>query len=204
MSKLKLKDYFRIHFDIPSLTVILLIILIIYRPAAILFLKFVQVITRKIDIPQWVKDVVINVSSEIIGALIIALIIFLYLKLTSKPFFAGKYKAYEKIEKDGGVEVFEEWGTINLTYNIFFKSMKGTLVSTDGSVKFKLSGEIDKERYFKGTYIQQDKPSALRLGAFLMLVNPYGESYEGMFLHFSPTTTITQPEKGFAKWVRIN
>lgn len=204
MSKLKIKDYFRIHFDFPTLTVILLLILICIRPFTVLFFKFVQIITIKINIPQWAKDVCINVSSEIIGAVIIALLVFLYLKLTSKPYFAGEFKAYEKVINEDKSEVYEEWGTIILTYNILFRSMKGILLKSDGTVNLKLVGEIDKERYFKGTYNQQGKPSALRLGSFLMLIDSDGDNYEGMFLHFSPTTAITQPKIGYAKWVRIN
>jgi hypothetical protein len=202
MSKLKLKDYFRVHIDIPTIIIVLLCILIGYRQLANFTFHGIIFLTQKIEFPAWFKDVSINVLSEFIAAAILIFLGYLYFRTKRKPFFAGNFTAYE-ITKNAGADVKTEWGTLRLTYNIFSKRIKGVLRSTDGKTSIHLDGQFDKERYLSGTYIEKEKPSRLRLGAFLMLLEGDGDNYEGTFIHVSPLTGFDKPELGHAKWEKI-
>ena len=128
---------------------------------------------------------------------------YIYFRTRTKPFFAGKFVAYEVIKISDSEEESKAWGDLRLTYNVFSRRLKGILKSTDGKVCIQLQGEFDKERYFRGTYIEKDKPSRLRLGAFLMLLDSEGDNYIGVFLHVSPTTNLDKPELGYARWEKV-
>ncbi len=146
------------------------------------------------------KDVSINVISEIIGFFILLGLGFIYFRMNKKPFFAGEFITYQLEEKEDGSSEYVEWGSLMLTYNIFTNQLKGIMISKKKDICLKVTGEFDKERYFRGTYVEKDKPSRLRLGAFLMLLDSDGDNYEGSFMFVSPTTTIDEPQVGKARW----
>ena len=203
MSKLKFRDYLRIHIDIPTVVIILLFVLIVYRQVTNFIFQSITFLTQEIKFPSWTKDISINVISEFVAVGILIFWGYLYFRLKTKPFFAGEFKAYEITKTLGQADTKTEWGNLKLTYNIFSKRIKGILRSKDDQVCIQLEGEFDKERYFRGTYIEKDKPSRLRLGAFLMLLDSNGDNYEGAFMHVSPTTKIDTPEPGHAIWEKV-
>ena len=203
MSKLKFRDYLRIHIDIPTVVIILLFVLIVYRQVTNFIFQSITFLTQEIKFPSWTKDISLNVISEFVAVVIFLFLGYLYFRLKSKPFFAGEFIAYEITKTLGQADTKTEWGNLKLTYNIFSKRIKGILRSNDGQVCIQLEGEFDKERYFRGTYIEKDKPSRLRLGAFLMLLDSNGDNYEGAFMHVSPTTKIDTPEPGHAIWEKV-
>lgn len=202
MSKQKFKDYLKVHIDIPSLIVILLILFIFWRKLTIIIFNSCEFIYQEVNPPEWVKNIGLGIVSNILSAAILIFIGYLYFKLKTKPFFAGNFTAYEITKNTGAADTETEWGNLTLTYNIFSKRIKGILRSKDNQVCITLSGEFDKDRYLRGTYIEKDNPSRLRLGAFLMLLSPNGDNYEGSFMHLSPSTGFDKPELGFAKWIK--
>jgi len=203
MSKLRFRDYFRIHIDISSIVIILLVILIGYRSVANYLFHWVDWISKEIKWPTWFGEFSLNFFSDVISAIVLIYLGYLILGWKKKPYFAGKFKAFEIVKDKKGNETETEWGILILSYNIFLSRLKGVLKSKDGTVCIELNGSFDKERYFRGTYIEKDKPSRLRLGAFLMLLDANGDNYKGSFMHVSPTTAIDEPELGFARWEKI-
>lgn len=198
----KIRDYFRLHIDIPTIVIILLIVAIVYRPFANFLFSRIGIASQIIKAPAWAKDIILNVISEFIAAFLLVVVGYIYIKYNSHPYFAGSFTAFAVTKIQGQPDDEEEWGDLRLTYNIFSKKIKGELKSKAGDARLKIDGEFDKERYLRGTYIDADKPSSLRLGAFIMLLNKNGDDYEGMYIALSPLTDSEQPEMAYAKWKR--
>ncbi len=201
-NKLKFRDYLRVHIDLTTIVIVLLIVAIFYRPLLGYLFNFIEFTNQKITFPVWVRDFLINIGSEILALLFITFMIFIFIKLKSKPYYAGSFTAYEIIKEKGKPNVQNEWGSLYLTYNIFTKRVKGILTHNASPITIKIDGVFEKERYLRGSYIEKNKPSRLRLGAFIMLLDVEGDDYIGEFLHFSPTTGFEDIGLGEAKWVR--
>jgi hypothetical protein len=146
------------------------------------------------------KDLAISVMANVITAIIAVLFGYILYKINSKPFYAGKFTAYE-IYTDCGDEA--EWGELMLTYNLLNKKVKGILKHKSKNITIKINGTFERERYLVGTYIENSRPSRLRLGSFIMTINPEGDIYEGSFLHLSPTTGYENANLGKARWEKV-
>jgi len=203
MSKPKLRDYLRIHIDIPNIIIILLCVLILYPTLSNWAFSGIEWISKKVTTPSWWGEVGVNVLSEFIAFALLAFLGYLIVLFSRKPYYAGKFKTFEVTKKAGQSDTEVEWGELRLSYNLFTKRLKGVMRSLDQKVCIELNGVFEKERYFRGTYIEKDKPSRLRLGAFLMQMQLDGDNYEGAFIHFSPTTGLIEPELGYAKWEKL-
>lgn len=205
----KIVSYFRLHFSLSSIVVLLLIGNLIYTPLA----SFIKLQANNAAALQGAKEVLkdfgINILSDIIATGIIGLIIFFIFKIKYKSSLSGHFTAFDikvvETTRDGVVTKSEErtpWGEVILTHNLFTNEFRGRLTNTDKNVEIELSAKFERSEYLRGSYIESTSETRRRIGAFLLKLDGNGKNFIGSFVFVDPDDRNYTPQSGRAEWIR--
>lgn len=193
----EIEGYCRLHIDLNTIVIILLIILIFHRAFLGFVFSSVSFIETKFTIPEWIPGFLIGTLSNFISALILIPIIFWVFRISYKSKLCGKFKAFDIIN---GKEEF--WGNLKLTYNIFSNRIRGRMRSDKHDADIIIDAIFERGEYLRGYYIEQKKVNRRRMGAFLLILDGSGDSYSGSYVFVDPKSNNIIPQEGKVKWVR--
>jgi len=190
-----IKKFFNIHFDLPAIIIVLLIISLFYRRIVYIIFSFIEFLETNLPLPAWGQNIWKDVSVEIFSAVLIAFFIFVIFKIKTKSSLVGDFEAY--VISDGGERL---WGDVKTTYNPFSNRIKGMLYEKNGDAVIAIDGIFDKGQYLRGYYTEKKKTVRRRMGAFLFTLSGEGDTYRGPYVYVDPETD--KPQVCEAKWVR--
>jgi hypothetical protein len=196
--------FFQFYFDLPSISIILLIIIAIYRPGKDLIKVWLSDIPVYSGFKQILQDFSLNIFSDLIAASLIGLAVFFIFKLKFKSQISGKYKAYDiKTDNNGKIENKTEWGDLDLAFNLFTNRFRGKMTKKDGNVQLVIEASLEKETYLRGTYIEWGNRTTRRAGGFLMMLEGTNAIIKGKYAFVDPDTENIYPQFGEALWEKI-
>jgi hypothetical protein len=191
-----MRRFLRIHVDLPTLIVALVVLLFVHRPLQKAFFDLIGWVDTQYNLPDWCGTMGIAIVANVLALLLLGTIGFALFRIGSKAAIVGVFKAYDLTR---GAR--EEWGTVRLTYNIFSRKIRGSITHND--IELTLEGVFDKGQYLRGHYWEAGNPARRRLGAFLLQLSGEGDSYEGSFAFVGPTTNNLTPSSGRVLWKKV-
>jgi hypothetical protein len=194
----KIKRLLRIHLDIPSAVIILLIISLFFRPLLNFLFNVSSNFLQEVKFSPWFEIISLKVVCEMIAAMIIIPLILYFFRLSTKSMLVGKFNAFDIVGTNENV-----WGIVTLSYNMFSNKIRGTLTSTSDDSEILIEAIFDRGSYLRGHYIEKKKLSRRRMGAFLLTLDGEGDNYSGPYVFIDPADGNDIPKQGKAKWVKI-
>jgi hypothetical protein len=191
----QLKRLLRLHVDIPSVVFVLLVVILIHRPAARWVFTVVDWGERELQLPQWFGGFLLNVVSDIVAAIIVATAVVFVLGLRKKSELMGTFDAFD-IAPDGTAA---PWGQVKLTYKMLSDRVKGTL--KHDKIEIEIEGVLERP-YLRGHYVECGNAASRRLGGFLLVLNGDGNVYSGQTAYVDPRDENNVPRAGTVRWVR--
>lgn len=193
---MKLRDFFRLHFDLNTIVVLLVVIFLIHRPATNWLLGLIGQVSSIEALPDWIRTFVFSVGANLVSAIVIALIVFGWVRTSRKTMAVGRFKAYDT---SSGKKA--DWGEVRLSYNLFSTRIVGVLSNQD--VSLRLEASFDRELYLRGHYAETGNIARRRLGAFLLCLDGEGNTYTGAFAFVDPAEPNSTPKTGTVRWERL-
>jgi len=191
------RKFIRIHLDIPTIVLVSVVVLFVYRPLAAWLFSLVGWVESEVQFPAWVGSVAQGIVANLVSAAVIVPIAIWILRIRSKAAAAGRFKAFDMTSGSA-----ESWGEVFLSYNLFSTKIRGTLTHND--IVMRLEAVLDKDQYLRGHYSEQSNVARRRLGAFLLLLNGEGDGYRGPFVFVDPADESATPKTGSVEWKRVS
>jgi hypothetical protein len=199
MVKKFFSSLFRFYVDLP-LVVFFLLLVVIFRAA--IFDELLAPLAKLLT--QTTKDSVLTnlslgVLSNIITAVLLAVLGLFFFRLLMRARLSGDYKAVELSADNTATD----WGTVRILFAPLALDLNGVPVKLqlrNGDVLLEGKGLIVDNRTLVGHYTETGKPERRRCGSFFFQLDGGGQAWTGQFLHISPETS--EPTVGKAKWSR--
>jgi hypothetical protein len=188
---------FRLHIDLPTVPIVLLLATLVYRPLLFLAIPALENVATEFGFHPSVAAFLRDFFANLAAGLILLVLGYWAFNVKLKSAYAGEFLAYD-IKK--GQE--EEWGRVRLTYNLFSRRIRGLLHNDARNVDIEIDGMFERGQYIRGTYIERGRVARRRLGAFLMMLQGEGDEYRGKYVYVDPEEGHHVPSRGEAKWVR--
>jgi hypothetical protein len=189
---------FRLHVDLPSVVIVLLLVTLVYRPLLNVAIPTLESTGTELGFPPSVIAFLRDFFANLTAGAIVLVVGYWIFDIKLKSAYAGEFLAFD-IKK--GHE--EEWGRIRLTYNLFSRRIRGLLHNEAIKVDIEIDGVFERGQYIRGTYIERGRVERRRMGAFLMMLQGEGDEYRGKYVYVDPEEGHDIPTRGEAKWVRI-
>ena len=190
------RSYLNLHIDLQTVVVVLLIVVLFNRPFVHGVFTVATFVGEKTELPSWVNAIFLGVVADFLSAFIVGLVVFWAFRIKRKSALCGKFKAYDIVE---GEEVY--WGDVSLTYNIFSNRIRGRLFSDKHDADICIEAVFERGEYLRGHYVEKNRLTRRRMGAFLLMLDGEGESYSGRYVFVDPCDANFLPREGRAKWV---
>jgi hypothetical protein len=189
---------FRFYIGIPAAAIYLFGFSLFWRPLA-QFIFGVAEWAKSFQLPPWVNDFALSIAANVASALIIATLIFLFLRNRRLQSIAGSFNAIDISDPAKPVP----WGKVTLRYELlptglFQPQFRCSLVNQVEGIELQGSAIWTKDQYLIGHYQEVGNLARRRAGAFAMQLDGNGDAFTGRFVYIDPKSR--DPEVGAAKW----